>query len=276
MARSGEVTFHHFSSRVSSGVVSAPTSSIKSSSWGWVKSALGVEKYLSVVLTSLCICTIFQILSWVLDCCLMSRANFCATLHNLSRFSLHQNRLLTWTHCLDWWKVIGLNLDLPLVGCDLKLNYRSWWPLVWLFQGQWSWWAVGPRGQCRKQPVGLSRQKSWLGWLGGLTGHQGERWLIRRPRRPRCPPPLFSPPFSGGLEIAPTLHLSLEIAGWLVWLQQFSEWITTCTESFCLLAISRGWPLADRFWQLHATPPINVASRSSLEGPLQGGGLGVS
>ena len=59
--RSGSVT--PLSCRVLVGMVSTLARSIGSSSWGWVKSALGVEKYLSVVLTSLCICTIFQILS---------------------------------------------------------------------------------------------------------------------------------------------------------------------------------------------------------------------
>ena len=35
---------------VSDGVVSAPASSVGLSSWGWKKSALGVEKYSSAVL----------------------------------------------------------------------------------------------------------------------------------------------------------------------------------------------------------------------------------
>ena len=48
---------HGFSVRV----VSAPVRYIGLSSWVWVKSDLGVENYLSAVLKSSCMCTIFSI-----------------------------------------------------------------------------------------------------------------------------------------------------------------------------------------------------------------------
>ena len=54
--RSGKVT--PLSCEILAGVVSAPARSIGLISWGWVKSAMGVENSSSSVLTSLCIYTI--------------------------------------------------------------------------------------------------------------------------------------------------------------------------------------------------------------------------
>ena len=178
---------------------------------------------------------------------------------------------LSWLEEIYWsepWPSIGrvwFETQLPLL-MDFGVALSGAVVLV-------SCWSAGAVPEAAGGSV---PSKELVGMIGGIDRSSGWKMTHQTSETASLPPPLFSPPFSGGLEIAPTLHLSLEIAGWLVWLQQFSEWITTCTESFCLLAISRGWPLADRFWQLHATPPINVASRSSLEGPLQGGGLGVS
>ena len=123
------------------------------------------------------------------------------TPHNLSLHCSRQNWSPTWRHCCDRRQVLCTRIDLPLVGCSLKLYSQTQFPLVWLFLGWMSLWDLMTQRQHRFRPVGMSLLHRRLVRWGGVPGHLGERLLVRCPGRPHLPPPrYFLPHWTGVLK----------------------------------------------------------------------------
>ena len=127
------------------------------------------------------------------ECCPSSRANFCATPHNLSCRRLRRNRTLAWSHRCYWRQVLGTCLELALVRLGLKLDFRSLRPLVWCFKGRWHWWVLGPRNS--------ASANRWvclaciMGWDGGESARSSVRKTNRKTSGATSSPPLVFFPY---------------------------------------------------------------------------------